>query len=170
MLEIDGDWRVSCARIHSAGHALDVGMMALGYTIMPTKGYHFPEGPYVEYEARSAQERLSTEDKDSLPERLSAKMAELAAVGVADPAIEEVAVRFLKKDETLDLCPDADLRMFEAEDARVRVIRVGGQWIPCGGTHVSMSTIGKVTVTKAKAKKSTLKVSYVLEAMVMPEP
>ena len=49
VLEIDGKWRLSCSRIHSAGHALDVGMLALGHTIRPTKGYHFAEGPYVEY-------------------------------------------------------------------------------------------------------------------------
>ena len=49
VLEIDGEWRLTCSRIHSAGHALDVGMVALGHTIRPTKGYHFYEGPYVEY-------------------------------------------------------------------------------------------------------------------------
>ena len=72
VLEIEGPWRVSCARIHSAGHALDVAMLALGHTIRPTKGYHFPDGPYVEYEARSAEERLSTEAKDALPVSSSA--------------------------------------------------------------------------------------------------
>ena len=42
-------------------------MLALGHTIRPTKGFHSPDGPYVEYEARWADERLSTEAKDALP-------------------------------------------------------------------------------------------------------
>mmetsp|Transcript_42894 Transcript_42894/g.115458 ORF Transcript_42894/g.115458 Transcript_42894/m.115458 type:complete len:1055 (+) Transcript_42894:777-3941(+) len=170
-LSIDGAWRVSCAKVHSAGHALDVGMVALGYTIRPTKGYHFPEGPYVEYEATCPEEKLSTEDKDTLPIRLTKKMVELNEVGKTDPDIDEFAVRYLNKEETLALCPDADVAMFSEEGALVRLTRVGGGWIPCGGTHVkNLAAMGVVTVTKAKAKKNTLKVSYEVEGMIMPTP
>ena len=166
VLEIDGPWRVSCARIHSAGHALDVAMLALGYhSIRPTKGYHFPEGPYVEYEAQSADQRLSSEEKDSLPGRLTAQMAEIAAAAAGER--REVAIRYLSKSEATSLCPDADLSMFEGEGALVRVARIAGCWIPCGGTHVaSLEEIGPVTVTRAKAKKNALKVSYELQGMV----
>lgn len=168
VLEIDGAWRVSCARIHSAGHALDVGMLAMGYSIRPTKGYHFPEGPYVEYEAQSPEQKLSTEEKDALPQRLTAKMEELVATALEDDEIGHFSARFLNKEETLALCEDADMSMFSAEGALVRVTRVAGGWIPCGGTHVgSVADIGRVTVTKAKAKKNTLKVSYSLEGIVL---
>ena len=38
------------ARIHSAGHLLDIAMTKLGQThLKPGKGYHFPKGAYVEY-------------------------------------------------------------------------------------------------------------------------
>ncbi len=41
--------RVLNARAHTAGHLLDVCFHALGYTNPETKGYHFPEGPYVPF-------------------------------------------------------------------------------------------------------------------------
>lgn len=53
--------RVDCAihqpnrelytRLHSAGHIIDVVLEQLNLQWEPAKGYHFPEGPYVEYRA-----------------------------------------------------------------------------------------------------------------------
>ena len=49
-MEIDGEFRAMNARIHSAGHLLDMAMNRAGRTdLKPGKGYHFVEGPYVEY-------------------------------------------------------------------------------------------------------------------------
>ena len=44
-------FRMTHARIHSAGHLLDVAMRRAGKKEMrPHKGYHFEKGSYVEYE------------------------------------------------------------------------------------------------------------------------
>ena len=49
-MAIDGEFRKINARIHSAGHLLDIAMNRAGRTdLKPGKGYHFQEGPYVEY-------------------------------------------------------------------------------------------------------------------------
>jgi Ser-tRNA(Ala) deacylase AlaX len=49
--EIEEGARRIHARLHSAGHLLDVALKNLGHTeLKPGKGYHFPDGPYVEYE------------------------------------------------------------------------------------------------------------------------
>ena len=49
-LKIDGVYRSINARIHSAGHLLDMAMNRAGKTeLKPGKGYHFEDGPYVEY-------------------------------------------------------------------------------------------------------------------------
>ena len=37
------------ARLHSAGHMLDIVVKNLKLGWIPGKGYHFPDGPYVEY-------------------------------------------------------------------------------------------------------------------------
>lgn len=50
LLSIDADLRTLNARNHSAGHLLDNALTIAGITTLsPTKGYHFPEGCYVEY-------------------------------------------------------------------------------------------------------------------------
>jgi Ser-tRNA(Ala) deacylase AlaX len=49
-LVVDEATRRLNARIHSAGHLLDAAMRNTGRTdLVPSKGYHFPSGPYVEY-------------------------------------------------------------------------------------------------------------------------
>ena len=48
--KVDENARRSFARIHSAGHLLDLAMTRLGFDhLEPGKGYHFPKGAYVEY-------------------------------------------------------------------------------------------------------------------------
>jgi Ser-tRNA(Ala) deacylase AlaX len=50
VVEIDGERRTTNARIHSGGHLLDSALVNIGLTdLVPSKGYHFPDGPYVEY-------------------------------------------------------------------------------------------------------------------------
>ena len=47
------------------------------------------------------------------------------------------------------------------EDASIRVVRIAGEGCPCGGTHVgSTAELASLRVTKIKAKKDNLKVSY----------
>jgi hypothetical protein len=42
---VDGGPRVKNARVHSAGHLIDVAMGQCGITLRPTKGYHFVRHP-----------------------------------------------------------------------------------------------------------------------------
>jgi Ser-tRNA(Ala) deacylase AlaX len=47
---VDESYRRLSARIHSAGHLLDMAVRRAGRTdLKPGKGYHFPTSPYVEY-------------------------------------------------------------------------------------------------------------------------
>ena len=46
--QVDEASRRLAARVHSAGHLIDVGMTACGAGLAPTKGYHFQPGAYVE--------------------------------------------------------------------------------------------------------------------------
>jgi Ser-tRNA(Ala) deacylase AlaX len=49
--EVDADRRSLNTRNHSAGHLIDLALKTMEVTnLEPAKGYHFPEGPYVEYE------------------------------------------------------------------------------------------------------------------------
>ena len=51
---VDADRRMRNARTHTAGHLLDTAMLRVGNAVagavlVPSKGYHFPDSPYVEY-------------------------------------------------------------------------------------------------------------------------
>src|SRR5436189_1699477 len=48
-LHIDKERRKLHCRLHSGGHLVDTGVHALGYDLIGVKGYHFPDGPYIEY-------------------------------------------------------------------------------------------------------------------------
>ena len=49
-LHIDGTLRFRNAKLHSAGHLIDIAMQKSGIANSPgIKGYHFPDGPYVEF-------------------------------------------------------------------------------------------------------------------------
>ncbi len=48
-MEVDEAPRRINARVHSAGHLLDVAMRRIGFEHKPGKGYHYPVGAYVEY-------------------------------------------------------------------------------------------------------------------------
>lgn len=55
-LQIDAERRELNSRLHSAGHLIDyvIQERALGWK--PVKGYHYPDGAYVEYEGELSSE------------------------------------------------------------------------------------------------------------------
>lgn len=63
--QVDAERRSLNTRLHSAGHVLDVAVRDLGLPWTPEKGYHFPQGPYVEYAGS-----LGGEDRERLRGRL----------------------------------------------------------------------------------------------------
>ena len=46
--QVDAEKRKIFARVHSAGHLIDIAMLRIGQNMRPGKGFHFPEGSYVE--------------------------------------------------------------------------------------------------------------------------
>lgn len=148
-LLVDADRRLLNSRLHSAGHLLDVALENVGHLMEPTKGYHFPNGPYVEYVAI-----LPEEQRENVR---AAAEAEVNRLITADGEI---------KIQTVDLTTVKNLSHFVPEylspEEPVRVVTVSGQWgCPCGGTHVKrLSELNHMTVTKMKLKDGKLRVSY----------
>ena len=149
--KVDKDRRELNARLHSGGHILDMAVDRLGLDWIPGKGYHFPDGPYVEYEANI--ENLDTEDMKQKLEQ------EIAKIQSENPKVE---VKFVTKDELTKLCsfvPD-----YLPKDKPARVVMYGDFGVPCGGIHVaSLQDIGTMKIRKIKLKNKLLRVSYELE-------
>jgi Ser-tRNA(Ala) deacylase AlaX len=125
----------------------------------PTKGYHFLDGPYVEYKGtidaadrdeflsqlKEVYEQLINEDIDTQIQTLS--------VDEAEERCNRLAKNFNMKDftDTTD------------ENPSVRVVTVAGWNCPCGGTHVKSTGLLKERgwcVKGLKCKKGVVRVRY----------
>ncbi|MFA5828773.1 MAG: alanine--tRNA ligase-related protein [Candidatus Shapirobacteria bacterium] len=144
VLKIDQERRILNARLHSAGHLLDCAVTKIGIeNLKPTKGFHFPDGPYVEYSGTIEnpaeiipllQKNIDNLLEQNLPvEKKDLSPAEAQAKGVWAPA---------------------------GKSARV-VNFAGFPICGCGGTHVkTASEIGKITIRKIKSNQGTTRIAY----------
>ena len=146
--KVDAGRRALHTRLHSGGHVLDMAVNELGYTWKPGKAYHFPDGPYVEYQAD-----LNGEASEEIIEKLNAKMAEILSRGIT------TEIKFVTREEMAKLCRHIPENL--PKDKPSRVVLYGDFGVPCGGTHVKeLSDIGHLEIRKIKDKAGTLRVSY----------
>ncbi|MCX6784357.1 MAG: alanine--tRNA ligase-related protein [Candidatus Komeilibacteria bacterium] len=150
-LRVDDNRRQLNSRIHSAGHLLDLAVANLRLDWAPGKGYHFPDGPYVEYVGS-----LNGVDQEKLKQDLEAECNQIVNQG------KIVTVKFVTKVEATEICrivPD-----YFPVNKPGRLVMFGSFGVPCGGTHVSdLEEIGPMTVRKIKVEKDRVRVSYDVE-------
>lgn len=146
---VDADRRMLHARIHSAGHLVDKAVAELNLPWTPGKGYHFPQGPYDEYDG-------SLEGMDK--EKLKGDLETLCNKYVNDGGKTEIV--FMTREEMQKACrytPDFPIEKGE----RARVIVHAGFPMPCGGTPVAdMAEIGKIMIRKIKQEGDKIRVGY----------
>ena len=145
---IDEERRALMSRIHSAGHVLDMAVTALGYGWKPGKGFHFPEGPYVEYSGVTQEL-----DKEKIKADIEQRCNEFITQALP------VKFSFMEKDKMAEVCnfvPD-----YLPADKPARVVLFGNYGVPCGGTHVqSLAAIKNMSIRKIKIDGDTIRVSY----------
>eukprot|EP00961_Rhodomonas_salina_P134685 1811811-Rhodomonas_salina.2 len=140
---VDAAVRIRNARLHSAGHLLDVAVEAVcGKAWQPGKGYHFEDGPYVEYALAG--------------DAVTPNMQDDAAKAALCAEIEAATNKLVAAGGSVDVKMDAD---------GMRTVTMGGLGCPCGGTHIKdVKEIGAVKVTQLQKKKKNMRVSYTVEA------
>ncbi len=145
---VDAPRRIQNSLLHSAGHAIDAAIKKLRPEWIPSKGYHFPEGAYVEYKGT-----LAPDEK----ELLMATIADACRSFIAKKC--STAIAFLTQSEARALgymVPDA----LPATEM-VRVVTWESYGIPCGGTHVkNLGEIERVVIRKIKTEGDTVRISY----------
>jgi len=159
LMKVDEELRTKHATLHSGGHALDAALLRVDPTysakLRATKGYHFLDGPNVEYDVINGA-KLSPEELSALPEKLNDCLRDIVAEDIT------TIVSVLSKDEAVDagVLPAGTFDLTHYPET-IRVVNLAGFAIPCGGTHVkSTRDLGCLHVTKAKVKKNVLKISY----------
>jgi Ser-tRNA(Ala) deacylase AlaX len=137
------------SRLHSAGHLIDVAMRGIGCPFPPTRGYHFPDGPYVEYAGSIVPEK-----RDSARAALDAELDRLIAAG------SEVQVRMAEPAELPAL--RGLVSAGAPKSGPTRVVTVAGELgCPCGGTHVrNLREPGRGRVLKLRGKGGNTRISY----------
>ena len=146
-LWIDDNVRQLSRRNHSAGHLLALAVRECQLPIKEVKGYHFPEGPYVEFEGKTtndAQKLIETKANE-----LISKSLKMTATLVDKTKLAELSL----------VVPE-----HIPENKPTRVVTIDGwKGTPCGGTHVSNTfEIGPLQVRKITTRKENTKISYVI--------
>lgn len=150
-LQVDESRRKLNSRLHSAGHLLDVCMQNVGLGDLKSgKGYHFPQGPYVEYIGIVPQKDVQNKQKE----------LELEANALISRG-GKVSVALVPYEEACKLCGEC-LPDYIPKDSTPRIVKLGNNpGCPCGGTHVSdISEIMSITVSQIRTKKGCTKVFY----------
>jgi len=144
---IDEGVRRQSARLHSAGHMLDIAVSNLDLNWQVVKGYHFPAGPYVEYklsEQSKVPDMSKAAEKEALVAELQEQFDRLIGTG------GKVVVRY----------PDGEPAQLTS--LLERKVTIAGYEVGCGGTHVpEIEDIKGVQVKGIQKKgKGTMRVSY----------
>jgi Ser-tRNA(Ala) deacylase AlaX len=145
---VDEQRRDLNSRLHSAGHVVDMAIHAFEIDWVPGKGYHFPDGPYIEYSGS-----LDSCDVEQLQKDIEEHCNRTIGEGAA------TAVRFMDKKDMASVChnvPD-----YIPKDKPSRVVMYGDFGVPCGGTHVgNLFDIKHITIRKIKEKKGVTRIAY----------
>lgn len=146
-LVVDHDRRLLNSRLHSAGHLVDMAVYKSEPNWIPAKGYHFPDGPYVEYSGT-----LEESEKEQLIKDLDQTIDEKIKEAIP------VTVLFVEKNELPKYCRHVPDNIPEGKPTRL--VLFGDFGVPCGGTHVNnLSEIKSASIRKLKGS-GTIKVSY----------
>lgn len=148
---IDTETRDRHAALHSGGHLIMTAMFELT-GLRAVKGFHFPDGPYVEFEGT-----LDEQTKAELVEALQRRIDEMVA------ADEEVLVESTTVGE---LVAEGVFMPTEIPaDKPTRVVTTCGYRSPCGGTHVGRTgELSRLRVRRVKSKSGRTRVAYEVAA------
>jgi Ser-tRNA(Ala) deacylase AlaX len=148
-LTVDAELRRQHALLHTGGHLVMTAVDRItGYH--PTKGYHFPNGPYVEFD-----QPLPVEDREGFGAKVQEAMDAMVA--------EDSGV-------TSYFCEPEQLRAEGVyvpaeipEGKPTRIVVTAGYRSPCGGTHVSrLGALSALRVKAVKVKSGRTRVSYLV--------
>lgn len=159
-LSICRQTRILHSIFHTAGHWVASAVTeGLKLPFLPLKGYHYPEGAYIEFEGDKTMIR------DSILENLQNVINTDAQ---ADLKIFSEIILPDERDKLEQYLNQINLQSFL--DKPVRIVRIGNyKSVPCGGTHIhSVREIKSIQVTKIFAKNGKIRISYNCTPWEMP--
>lgn len=145
---INNERRQLHSKLHSAGHIVDMVVNHLKLDWIPGKGYHFPQGPYVEY-----QGNLEQLDKEKLKEQIETLANNFIKEGI------ETKLIFIDKEKMKEYC--RYIPEYLPTDKPSRIVLYGNFGVPCGGTHVkNLADVKGLIIRKIKQNGPNIRVCY----------
>jgi Ser-tRNA(Ala) deacylase AlaX len=133
---VDSDRRSLNSRLHSAGHLIDMVIKELVVDWVSGKGYHYPQGAYVEYSGK-----IDNLNLDDLKSKIEQKCNEIIS--------RDIEVKILINSDSIN------------KGKFIRFVLFDKYSVPCGGTHVlNLREIVSVKIRKIKKEKNLVRVSY----------
>lgn len=153
---IDEKRRRILSECHTSGHLVDNAMAKIGQTsFIPTKGYHFLDGPYVEYKGA-----VPPNQRSELLESLKVAFQELINENIKTEI--ENFTREMANEKCNRTASNFDFSIYPS-DKELRIVTIAGLSCPCGGTHVSNTIDLKDNgwhITGIKCKKDVTRIKY----------
>lgn len=150
LLIIEKNKRIYHSKIHTAGHLVaSIISESIEESLVPIKGYHYPDNPYVEFEAKNWQTDKSI--VHIINDLISKSIRQKSNVISRWESIDKMKNGFVPK----------NFFLYENHQV-IRWITIEGfKSYPCGGTHISnLSELNQVIVSKIKSKRNVLRVKY----------
>jgi Ser-tRNA(Ala) deacylase AlaX len=147
-MKIDSERRLKNAKSHTSGHLLASIVEKIAPELVAFKGYHFPEGPYVEFKGKLTS--LSNTD-------LIQKVTEISREKIA------LNVQVMAKEVDHEVLQNLKATEFQLQKGKkARVVEIDGfEAVPCGGTHLKeLSELKEVSIRKIQAPKDGTRISY----------
>ena len=140
-LKIDGARRLTNAKLHTAGHLLAGIVEHLAKELKPTKGYHFPDGPSVEFQGQLSS--MANRDLISAVEAIGKEKIEDKALLVASEV-------------------DAGESLGSKRGKKTRLVQIQGyEAVPCGGTHIGhLGELKELKIRKIQSLKGNTRICY----------
>lgn len=125
-----------------------MAISSLNLDWMPGKGYHFPQGPYVEYIGN-----LNQLDKEKLKEEIETLANNFIKEGIS------TKLMFMDKEKMKEYC--RHVPEYLPKDKPSRIVLYGNFGVPCGGTHVkNLEDVKVIIIRKIKQDGLNIRVSY----------
>ncbi len=151
ILKIDSTRRLNNAKSHTSGHLLACVVEMLDKDLIGVKGYHFPEGPYVEFKGKltsMTNDELIKKANELMNEKINTK----ACVTAKEVDQNEINNNNLSKSAEFQLQPCKKARFVQIE---------GFGEVPCGGTHLkNLSELKEISIRKINSSKGNTRVAY----------
>ncbi|CAL6330248.1 unnamed protein product [Bathycoccus prasinos] len=157
-IEIDENVRMAHAKMHTAGHLLDVAVALIPglEKLVATKGSHGVADAYVECKGNARTFSGIEDDDEKLIRLINEHLEKLIEQN------DVVKAEYLAYEDAKRAC-GGSLPSYVSPDAEEspRVVTVAGCGCPCGGTHVKSSKeLKRVTVVGFRVKKGQTRIRY----------